>query len=107
MLLEATKVTFASTNFIVVSAYEVTTIDNTLWLSIHLYVVQGWKRILILLCVENVKVFAMSNNGFRLMVNGLLKFGGLRLVEMVIGKLVGMGCDKSNVFQGHQMGMTL
>jgi hypothetical protein len=49
----------------------------------------------------------MSNNGFRLMVNGLLKFGGLRLVEMVIGKLVGMGCDKSNVFQGHQMGMTL
>ncbi len=69
--------------------------------------VQGWKRILILLCVENVKVFAMSNNIFRFMVKGLFEFSGLRLEEMVIGKLVGMGCDKGNIFQGHQMGMTL
>ncbi len=40
VLLEATKVTFVVAPFIAVNANEVTTIDNTQWLSIHLYVVQ-------------------------------------------------------------------
>jgi hypothetical protein len=40
-LLEATKATFASTNFIDVNVNEAITTDNTQWLSIHLYVVQG------------------------------------------------------------------
>jgi hypothetical protein len=35
-LLEATKTTFAANSFITISAYEVATIDNTEWLSIHL-----------------------------------------------------------------------
>jgi hypothetical protein len=39
MLLEATKVAFVATTFIVVSVNEVTTIYNVWWLSIHLYVV--------------------------------------------------------------------
>jgi hypothetical protein len=36
----------------------------------------------------------------------LFEFGGLGLGELV-GKLVNMGCDGSNVFQGHQTGVTL
>jgi hypothetical protein len=40
VLLEATKVAFVVALFIAVSANEVTMIDNTQWLSIHLYVVQ-------------------------------------------------------------------
>jgi hypothetical protein len=54
MLLEATKVAFVRANFIVVNANEVTTTNNIQWLSIHLYMVQAWKRIPILLCVEFV-----------------------------------------------------
>ncbi len=49
----------------------------------------------------------MFNNVSGFMVKGFLEFGGLRLEEMIIGKLVGMGCDKSNIFQGHQMGCDL
>jgi hypothetical protein len=100
VLLEATKVAFFYANFIVVSAYEITTIDNTQWVSIHLYMVQCWKRIPILLCVESIGVFATSNNIFGLMVNGLLKFGGLGLEELA-RKLVSMGCNGSSIFQGH------
>jgi hypothetical protein len=106
MLLEATKVAFVCANFIVVNANEIITIDNTQWLSIHLYMVQTWKRIPIFLCVEFVGVFATSNNIFGLMVKGLLEFGGLRLEELV-GKLINMGCNGSYVFQGHQMGVTM
>jgi hypothetical protein len=38
--------------------------DNTQWLSIHLYVVQKWKRIPILLCVEAVSMSTTSDNIF-------------------------------------------
>lgn len=54
VLLEANKSTFALPNFIVVNAYEMTTIDNIQWLSIHLYVVESWKRIMILPCFETI-----------------------------------------------------
>jgi hypothetical protein len=106
MLLKATKVAFVRANFIVVNENEVTTIDNTQWLSIHLYMVQAWKRIPILLCVESVGVFVTSNNIFGLMVKSLLEFGGLRLEELA-GKLVNMGCNGSSIFQGHRMGVTM
>jgi hypothetical protein len=37
VLLDATKVTFAYVVYIDISIYEVTTINNIQWLSIHLY----------------------------------------------------------------------
>jgi hypothetical protein len=42
------KIAFIITNFIVVIVNEITTINNAQWFSIHLYVVQKWKKILIL-----------------------------------------------------------
>jgi hypothetical protein len=68
VLLEATKATFAIASFITFNADEVITIDNIQWLSIHLYVVQKQRRILILLCVERMDVFATSTNIFGLML---------------------------------------
>ncbi len=106
VLLKATKATFAFGNFNVVSVDEITTIDNMQWLSIHLYVVHGWKRIMILLCVEVTRVSTTSDNVFKLMVKGLLEFGGLRFEELV-GKLVSMECDGSNIFQDHWTCVTL
>jgi hypothetical protein len=100
VLLEATKVAFVHANFIVVSTDEIITIDNKQWLSIHLYMVQCWKKIAILLCVESMGVSTTSNNIFGLTVKDLLKFGGLRLEELA-RKLVSMGCNGSSIFQGH------
>jgi hypothetical protein len=56
VLLEVTKVTFVIAPFIVISVDEVTMINNTQWLSIHLYVVQKWKHIPIFLYVEVVSL---------------------------------------------------
>jgi hypothetical protein len=64
VLLEATKATFVVAPFIVVSVDEVTMIDNTQWLLIHLYVVKKWRHIPILLCVEIVSLSTTSNNIF-------------------------------------------
>jgi hypothetical protein len=76
VLLKATKATFVCVNFIAIRANEVTIIDNTQWLSIHLYMVQGWKKIQILLCVESIRVSTTLDNIFGLMVKGLLELGG-------------------------------
>jgi hypothetical protein len=41
LLLDVTKVTFATIAFLAIRANEVTSINNTQWCSIHLYVVQN------------------------------------------------------------------
>jgi hypothetical protein len=63
------------------------------------------EEIMILLCVEITRVSTTSNNVFRLMVKGLLEFGGLRFEELA-GKLVNMDCDGSNIFQNHRACVT-
>jgi hypothetical protein len=55
LLLEATMAPFVFATFIVINANEITTINNTQWLSIYLYAMQGWKRIPIPLYVEVVR----------------------------------------------------
>jgi hypothetical protein len=90
VLLEATKVAFVIAPFIGVNVDEVTMIDNTQWLSIHLYVVQKWKHILIPLCVEVISLSTTSDNIFYLMVKCMLDFGGLG-VEELVGKLANIG----------------
>ncbi len=62
--------------------------------------VQKWKSILILLCVETISLSTTFDNIFSLMVKCMLDFGGLG-VEELARKLVNIGCDKFNVFQGH------
>ncbi len=50
------------TNYLVVSADEVTTIDAQRWINIHVYVMKNWQRILILLTFKRVEVGVTSNN---------------------------------------------
>ncbi len=73
------------------------TIDNIQWLSIHLYVVQLWKKILIFLCVLTMGMSATFNNIFSLMLKYLVEYGGLGLEELV-GKLINNGCNGSSMF---------
>jgi hypothetical protein len=90
ILLDSTK-TFVVASFIVVY------VDDTQWLSIHLYVVQLWKRILIFLCVQTVGMLATFDNIFSLMLKCLVEYGGLGLEELV-GKLINNGCNGRSVF---------
>jgi hypothetical protein len=106
LLLDVTKVAFATIAFITVNANKVTSINNTQWCSIHLYVVQNWTKIPILFCLDQVGVYATSNNTFVLMFKCFLEFGGFRL-KTLGGKLVNMGCYGTSVFQGHWTNITL
>jgi hypothetical protein len=72
VLLDATKVAFASLTFISIFKDKMVTIDNVQWLSIQLYGLQALKRISILLCFEIIGVFTTCDNIFGLMFKFLL-----------------------------------
>jgi hypothetical protein len=94
--MHATKAAFAFVAYFDIFVNEVTIIENIKWLSIHLYVVQAWKRIPILLCVETIGVLVTFDDIFVLLVEACLDFGGLGFEELA-AKVVNMGCDGSNV----------
>jgi len=56
------------------------------------------------MCWE-ISLFVTSDNFFSLVVKCMLDFCGLK-VEELARKLVNIGCDESNVFQGHRTSMT-
>jgi hypothetical protein len=49
-------------------------------------------------------MFATFNNIFGLMLKCLINFGGLGSKDLV-GKLVNIGCNGSNMFQGQRIGV--
>jgi hypothetical protein len=59
------------------SADEVTTIDNQSWLSVHLYIVEAWKRVPIFLNLQKVVDGGTSNIMTSMIVESLIKFGRL------------------------------
>jgi hypothetical protein len=69
------------------------------------YVTKNWKRIPILLNLQRLENAATSNNLNSLIVKSLVEYGGL--IEMEIAnKLVYLGENGVNVFQGVKVGVT-
>jgi hypothetical protein len=52
VVLKQMKVVLQQTKFISISCDEVTTLDNQSWIFVHAYVVENWRRILVLLNLE-------------------------------------------------------
>ncbi len=52
LLLESIQNVIVVVNFIYVNNNKIIAIDNTFWISLHLYVVQGWKQIPLLACLK-------------------------------------------------------
>jgi hypothetical protein len=56
LLLESIRKAINGASFLFVNSNEVIVIDHTSWIFIHLYAVQVWKWIPLLVCVEKVGV---------------------------------------------------
>jgi hypothetical protein len=79
--------------FIFVNCDEVSTIDNQSWLFIHVYVIEQWKRVLILLNLQHVVDGTTFDNLTSLIVNNLMEFGGLNETNLA-NKLVYFGAKE-------------
>jgi hypothetical protein len=105
LLLESIQNVVVVANFISVNNNEVIAIDNTFWISLQLYGVQGWKQIPLLACLKKVGVQGTIENIFHLMLTTIVTFGGLNGEELG-AKLISMGYDGSSVFQGARVGVS-
>jgi hypothetical protein len=75
------------------------TIDNGSWICVHAYVVDCWTKIPIVVCVNSIINGLGSNNLTEVIMNALLKGGGL-MKEKLATKFFCFGKDGLNVFQG-------
>jgi hypothetical protein len=76
-----------------------TTLDNQSWANVHVYIMQDYKKVHILLFLECVLDDANSNNMIQLIIEALTIRGTLSK-KYITKKLVSFGVDKVIIFQG-------
>ncbi len=84
----ATKVTLAKSQFISVNCDELTTVDNQSWLFVHAYVTDDWKQLPLLLNMYKVVDETIADNMTSLIVknlgqHGVNMWGSMRLTLLV------------------------
>ena len=107
-VLATLKEVIQSARIISISADEVTAIDNTLWLGVHVYAMKSWERVphlLHLSCVSDGDGGTVDNLTDTIMFS-LLGEGGLTRKD-IASKLVYFGADGASTFQGARKGVTI
>jgi len=98
VLADHTKKVIADAPFFSISADEVTTIDHESWLSLHIYIPLGFKRLSILLGLQRL----VEGNGAAVVTNAivahLMHHGGLAAAN-IAEKLVSFGADGVSIFR--------
>jgi hypothetical protein len=96
----------ADCSFFSLTCDEVTTVDNQIWISIHVYVVnKEFFRLPYLLALERVEGGTGANNLTRVITTSL-KGTGAMSGEDIRAKLLCFGADGASVFQGTRNGVT-
>jgi hypothetical protein len=72
--------------YVSVSCDEVTSINNSSWISIHCYVVQNWARLPILLTLQHIPEGGKSDILKAIILNALKKKG--RLIRDTVAKKI-------------------
>jgi len=70
------KATKKKTKYIVISCDKFITIDNQLWRNVHVYVIDGFNKVSLLLNLKKVVDGGPSNNLTLLILGSLEKYGG-------------------------------
>jgi hypothetical protein len=91
--------------FFSVSADEVTTIANEAWISMHIYIVQRFKRVPLLLTSGRVAEACTALNLSRIVVESLMIEDGLTR-DQIGDRMVSFGSDDASVFTGQKGGVT-
>ena len=106
VLADHTKQVISKARFFFLSADEVNTIDTQSWLSIHLYVCIGFKRVPILLSLHHLE-HGSASAALRESIEGMvLHHSGLEQLE-VAKRLICFRVDGASIFQGSRNGVTV
>jgi hypothetical protein len=84
VVLVTTQVAIQKVSFIFASYHEITNMDNQSWISMHVDVVEDFKRIPIFVNFQHVTRGTNANNFAIFMKNFVVEFEGLSNHEMVV-----------------------
>jgi len=91
--------------FLHVSIDEAIVMDCHGWIVVHLYVVEGWKHIPILLN-WNKCCWCYCSNLTKVIMGNLLQYGGLSKIDLV-SKLINLGANGMLAFLGAKFGVII
>jgi hypothetical protein len=103
VVLRAIKVAVDKSFFLAVSCDEVTSIDNHSWLFMHVYVIDNWKHVVILLNLQKLDgttFYKLVEN----IVTSLAEYRGVREADLV-QKLMYFGGDGATIFYNAKIGV--
>jgi hypothetical protein len=95
---EETRSDLKKANYISALADEVTTINGSAWLSMHVYVCQNFMRVPILLSLQHITRGANADNLTDMIISSLKYHGGLEGDDVIAEKLVCIKADGAVVF---------
>ncbi len=101
IIMESKKVAIQKAKYIIVSCDEVTIIDNQSWCSVHAHIIDGFKRVPLLLNLERLLGGGTLNNFIVLILKSLMEYGGLT-IEHVVSKLTCFASNKVAMFMNIQ-----
>jgi hypothetical protein len=102
---EMTKEVVSTTPYFSITYDEVTTLNNQYWISIHIYTIQGWKRVPMLLCLQRVMEVGGADNITKMILGALTNEGGLT-PHHIKDRFTAFGADGASVLQGKRNSVT-
>jgi len=105
VVLIALKSLVQKSQFVSISADEVMAVDNTSWIAVHVYVVEGWERIPHLLHFSCELDSSTADHLTSMIMHALMAEGGLTEFE-IASKVVCFGTDGVSTFQRAKNGVT-
>ncbi len=106
VILKQTMLLVQQARFIFINYDKVTTLENQSWISIHVYIVENWHRVPILLNLERIVNGGTSNNLIYVIIHSLAIFRGMLKTD-IINKVVYFGVNSVTIFQGLKIGVAV
>jgi hypothetical protein len=94
---EKTMQVLSNANFLSISADKVTFVDNTSWLSLHVYACQSWKQVPMLLSLQRMVDGGVADAVREMITSSLIVHGGLS-EKQIAEKLVCFGANGVSTF---------
>lgn len=98
------KEKIANARFLSLSLDEVTTIDNTSWICMNIYMVNDHIRHSYLLGINKMRKSSTIENIYEVVLNSLKESGGMDHL-MITKKMICVKADGASVMQGHRNGL--
>ena len=93
-------------SYIAVTCDESTTVDNTSWLCLHVYVMHNWNRKPLLLTLQKLDSNGYIVDSLLTMITRILAYHGKMEPEQIVAKLIYFGADGASSFQGCRNGVS-